>query len=200
MSAGTTITLCEPVCGWVSTGTVTVGDSAQTGDITLATATLATTAGATTLVVQSTSGGGRIVLDDAGTGTGLDGNGGNVILTPGAGGILAPNSAAGVPLATRGFNATGLTLAPSLNFAPTRGTQLTIIKNTAAPASNAPIIGTFANLPQDGAISASYGGQTYDFVANYAGGNGNDLVLTFHENRRRCWARSETRPSTSRPS
>ena len=55
---------------------------------------------------------------------------------------------------------------------------MTVINNTATPASSNPIIGTFTNLPQGGTISASYGGTTYFFQANYAGGDGNDLVLT----------------------
>ena len=51
-----------------ATGTVTVGDS-QTGNITFTTATVATTAGASTLVVQATGGAGQIIPDDADTGT-----------------------------------------------------------------------------------------------------------------------------------
>ena len=73
-------------------------------------------------MVQAADGPGQIVLDDAGTGTGLDGNGGTVTLMPGTGGIVAPLAApSGVPLATNGFNATGLTLTPTLNFAPAVG-------------------------------------------------------------------------------
>jgi hypothetical protein len=161
-----------------ASGTVTFGDSSQTGNITFTTATPATTPGAATVVVQSPTGPGEIILDDAGSGTGLNGNGGPVTLTPGTGGIVTPLSAAGVPLATQGLNATGLTLTPTLDFAPTLGTQLTVINNTATPAASNPIIGTFADLPQGGLISATYNGTTYWFQANYAGGDGNDLVLT----------------------
>ena len=161
-----------------ATGTVTVGDSTQTGNITFTTATVATTPGASTLVVQAAGGSGQIILDGAGTGTGLNGNGGTVTLTPGTGGIAAPISAAGVPLATQGFSATGLTLTPTLTFAPALGTQLTVINNTATPAAGNSIVGTFSNLPQGGTISASYGGTTYVLQANYTGGDGNDLVLT----------------------
>ena len=159
-------------------GTVTLGDSSQTGNITCTTATPATTAGASTVVVQSATGPGQIVLDDTGSGTGLSGNGGSVTLTPGTGGILTPLNASGVPLATQGFNATGLTLSLSLNFAPTVGTQLTLINNTTTPASSHPITGVFANLPQGGTIWATYSGTAYWFQANYAAGDGNDLVLT----------------------
>ena len=52
-----------------------------------------------------------------------------------------------------------------------------LINNTATPAASNPITGTFTNLPQGGTISASYGGTTY-YSVNYAGGDGNDLVLT----------------------
>jgi sugar lactone lactonase YvrE len=161
-----------------ASGTVTFGDSSQTGNITFTSATPATTPGASTVVVQSTTGPGQIVLDDTGSGTGLNGNGGSVTLTPGTGGILMPLNTSGVPLATQGFNPTGLMLSLSLNFAPALGTQLTVINNTASPATSHPITGTFANLPQGGTISATYNGATYWFQANYGGGDGNDLVLT----------------------
>ena len=141
-----------------ASGTVTIGDSRQTGNITFTTATPATTAGASTVVVQDPTGPGQIILDDgAGTGTGLDGNGGTVTLTPGTGGIEAVVAAAADTAGrTKGFTATGTSLTLDLNFAPTPGTQLTIIDNTAA--AGTPISGTFANLPQGGTISASYGG------------------------------------------
>jgi hypothetical protein len=162
-----------------ASGTVTVGDSAQTGNITFTNATVATTAGASTVVMQAASGPGQIILDDAGTCTGLDGNGGTVSLSPGTGGIAAPmSSASGVPLATNGFNATGLPLTPTLSFAPTVGTQLTLVNNTATPAAGNPIVGTFANLPPGGIVTLTYAGTPYKFRVNYAGGDGNDLVLT----------------------
>ena len=161
-------------------GTLTVGDSSQTGNITFTTATPATTPGASTVVVQDASSPGQIILDDgAGTGTAVAGNGGTVALTPGASGIEAVVGAAADPwLVTNGFTIpTGTNLTLDLNFAPSPGTQLTIIDNTAA--TGTAISGTFANLPQGGTISASYGGATYIFTANYSGGDGNDLVLTW---------------------
>jgi len=42
-----------------------------------------------------------------------------------------------------------------------------------------PIAGTFTNLPNGGAITASYNGTPYAFTANYFGGTGYDLTLTF---------------------
>ena len=61
-----------------------------------------------------------------------------------------------------------------------------LIDDTATPAATNPITGAFTNLPQGGVISDSYGGTTYYFLVNYAGGDGNDLVLT-----------SETAPSVT---
>ena len=43
--------------------------------------------------------------------------------------------------------------------------------------SNA-ISGTFSNLPQGGSVAATFNNVSYDFVANYQGGDGNDLTLT----------------------
>jgi YVTN family beta-propeller protein len=79
-----------------ATGTVTFGDASQTGDITFRTARPATTAGASLVVSEDPAGPGRIVLDDASTHTALDGNGGRINLTAGAGGIVAVHSAAGL--------------------------------------------------------------------------------------------------------
>ena len=90
-------------------GTITIGDSNQTGNITFSMATLATTAGASTIALQSTSGAGSIVLDDGGggAGTALNGNGGTVNIIAGTGGIVAlaaNNSAA--EIATTGATVT----------------------------------------------------------------------------------------------
>jgi len=92
-------------------------------------------------------------------------------------------------LTTYGFNATGQTLNVDLNFIPTVGTVLTVINNT----SPNPINGTFNNLPNGGNIQLTYNGAnhfgvgaypstsgvSYTFTANYSGGNGNDLTLTY---------------------
>jgi autotransporter-associated beta strand protein len=69
-------------------------------------------------------------------------------------------------------------IAITLNFAPAQGTEFMLIDHTATPASSNPITGAFTGLAQGGTISASYGGLIYYFEANYAGGDGNDLVLT----------------------
>ena len=97
-----------------ASGTVTFGDSSQTGNITFTTATPATTPGASTVVVQSPAGPGQIILDDGGgAGTALNGNGGTISLTAGTGGIAAAsanNSAA--EIATTGATVTMNTTGP----------------------------------------------------------------------------------------
>ena len=72
-----------------ASGTVTIGDISQTGNITFHTATPVTTAGASVVVQQSQTGGGAIVLDDQNSAAALNGNGGNVSLSAGNGGIVA---------------------------------------------------------------------------------------------------------------
>jgi autotransporter-associated beta strand protein len=105
-----------------SSGTVTIGDSSQTGNITMTTATIATTAGASTVVVQAPGGPGRIILDDAaGAGTAFNGNDGRVTLSAGTGGIQAlsaPNAVAEVG------NATSLTLNSSGGMGTNQPLQL----------------------------------------------------------------------------
>ncbi len=161
------------------TGTVTIGDSSQTGNITFSTASPTTTTGTTLNVIQSAAGSGQITLDDAsGSATGLNGNGGTVILTPGTGGIQTTLFATGTPLATNGFSASGKTLNLTLGFAPTPGMQLTIINNTATPAASNLISGTFSNLGQGSTVTLSYQATAYSFHANYQAADGNDLVLT----------------------
>ncbi|MBL9145610.1 MAG: M36 family metallopeptidase [Verrucomicrobiaceae bacterium] len=83
-------------------------------------------------------------------------------------------SASTVPITANGYTVpTGRSLGLTLGFAPAPGTSLRVIDNTSAN----PISGTFVDLPQNGLIQASFGGQIYTFQATYTGGDGNDLVL-----------------------
>ena len=56
----------------------------------------------------------------------------------------------------------------SLGFTPANGEQFTIIKSTA------PIVGTFAGLPEGCLVDD----RQYPFTISYHGGDGNDVVLT----------------------
>jgi len=49
------------------------------------------------------------------------------------------------------------------------------------------IQGTFSNLAQGQAVGLNYNGTTYQFVANYYGGSGNDLVLQWANNKIYAW-------------
>jgi len=74
-----------------------------------------------------------------------------------------------------GYTASGQVLNVSLNFVPTLGAVLTVIDNTGSSLIN----GTFTNLSNGGKISLAYEGVVYVFTADYAGGDGNDLTLTY---------------------
>jgi alpha-tubulin suppressor-like RCC1 family protein len=63
---------------------------------------------------------------------------------------------------------------------------LTVVNNTALPF----ISGTFDNLAQGQAVALSYNGVTYNYVANYYGGTGNDLVLVWASNRAFAWGKN----------
>jgi alpha-tubulin suppressor-like RCC1 family protein len=93
------------------------------------------------------------------------------------------NSAADVPLTGNGYIATGNAVNFTLNFAPATGTDLVVVNNTGLGF----IVGTFDNLAQGQALPLSYGGTTYQFVANYCGGSGNDLVLVWASKRAFAW-------------
>ena len=128
-----------------SNGTVTIGDTAQTGNITFTTATPATTAGAAIAVVQSAASAGKITLDDgANTGTALNGNGGTISLTAGTGGITATatnNTSAEISTtgATVTMNTTGPigTSANRIQFADNTNTaqQNVVVGSTNQPSS-----------------------------------------------------------------
>ena len=100
-------------------------------------------------------------------------------------GTLAASYTTGseVPLTVNGFTATGSTVNFSLNYAPATGTELMVVRNTGAGFIN----GTFDNLAQGQAVALTYGGISYEFVANYYGGSGNDLVLVWANNRAFAW-------------
>jgi hypothetical protein len=61
-----------------------------------------------------------------------------------------------------------------LNFSPAVGDQFTIIDNDSVDL----IAGHFAGLSNLAMLSESYLGATYEFQISYAGGTGNDVVLT----------------------
>lgn len=88
-----------------------------------------------------------------------------------------------VPLTTGGFTATGSTVHFALDHAPATGAELMVVSNTGTGFIN----GTFDNLPQGQLVASPFGGITYEFVANYYGGSGNDLVLAWANNRILAW-------------
>lgn len=93
-------------------------------------------------------------------------------------------AAADVPMTLPGVTiVSGSTATLTLSYAPDVGTELTVVKNTGLGF----ISGVFSNLAQGQAVTLSYGGVDYDFVVNYYGGTGNDLVLVWKSNRLVAW-------------
>ncbi|MES2922414.1 MAG: cadherin-like beta sandwich domain-containing protein [Verrucomicrobiota bacterium] len=84
-------------------------------------------------------------------------------------------SASSVPVTATGYTAKGNDIDLSLGFAPATGNDLTVVRNTGLPF----ITGRFGNLRQGEEIGLNHGGIIYNFVANYFGGSGNDLVLVW---------------------
>lgn len=83
------------------------------------------------------------------------------------------NTATDIPVTAASYTATG-DATFTLGFAPTPGTNLTVVKNTGLPF----ISGQFSNLANGATVNLTYSGTTYPFVAWYYGGEGNnDLVL-----------------------
>jgi uncharacterized repeat protein (TIGR01451 family) len=113
------------------------------------------------------------VLENA---NGLDAYRGVALSTPYTPNLAVTFSSATVaPVTSDGYTASGVTLDPiGLGFAPILGQVLTLVNNT----GTGPVVGTFTGLPQGSTVTASFGGTTYYFTINYAGGDGNDVTLT----------------------
>ena len=93
------------------------------------------------------------------------------------------NAAADVPVTASSYTATGSTVNFALNYAPATGTSLMVVNNT----STGFVSGAFSNLAQGQAVTLVYNGVKYNYVANYYGGTGNDLVLVWASNRVLAW-------------
>jgi alpha-tubulin suppressor-like RCC1 family protein/phosphodiesterase/alkaline phosphatase D-like protein len=93
------------------------------------------------------------------------------------------NSASDVPLTSEGFAAGGHPVRLVLGFAPAPGTVLTMVNNS----GRGFIYGRFGNLAQGQRVTLTYNAKHYDFVANYHGGTGNDLVLQWANTQLLAW-------------
>ena len=93
------------------------------------------------------------------------------------------NTATDIPVTASSYTATGEATF-SLNFAPTPGTNLTVIKNTGLPF----ITGQFSNLANGAMVALPFENKMYRFVAWYYGGEGNnDLVLLWPHTGLAAW-------------
>lgn len=130
--------------------------------------------------------------------------GGSLLLTPGSTGFVRPNStgvdmhtglselgfASGTKMAVilngiivdteytqlnlaGAINLTGVDLALSGNLVPSNGQSFTVVNNDGTE----PVVGTFNGLPE-GSVIHNFFASGYDAFITYAGGNGNDVVLT----------------------
>ena len=97
--------------------------------------------------------------------------------------IFTFHSASDVPVSADGFAAGGIPVGIVLGYAPVPGTILTMVNNRGLGF----IHGTFGNLTQGQRIGLTFNGKTYDFVANYFGGTGNDLVLQWADTQVMAW-------------
>jgi hypothetical protein len=95
-----------------------------------------------------------------------------------------------VPVTAGTFEATGRFVSFKLRHAPAVGNSLKALELTGA----AGIGGAFANLAQGQRIDLEFGGVRYPFVANYHGGNGNDLMLEWAHKRIHAWGNNSFGP------
>ena len=92
-------------------------------------------------------------------------------------------SATTVPVSEFSYNATGKALDFSLGFHPARGTNLTVVRVTGRTFIN----GRFSNLQHGQRVHLRYGDTVYHFIADYYGGDGNDLVLQWAFRSTHAW-------------
>ncbi len=96
------------------------------------------------------------------------------------------NSNASAPVTVDGFHVNGISANVVLSYAPQPGSILTLINNTSSDF----IQGHFSNLAHGQRITLVYDGKVYDFVANYYGGTGNDLVLHWANTKLFTWGQN----------
>ncbi len=98
--------------------------------------------------------------------------------------LTAGFSAAGVSaFEAASPNVRGLSIQLSLTHTPDPGAELTVLRNTGLDF----IEGEFSNLAQGQEVALFHGKRTYRFVADYFGGDGNDLVLVWKYRRLFGW-------------
>jgi alpha-tubulin suppressor-like RCC1 family protein len=96
------------------------------------------------------------------------------------------NTASEVPVTAASYSASG-EVNFTLGFAPSVGTNLTVVKNTGLRF----ITGLFSNLPNGTRVNLTHNGITYPFVAWYYGGEGNnDLMLLWPYTGLAAWGKS----------
>jgi alpha-tubulin suppressor-like RCC1 family protein len=90
------------------------------------------------------------------------------------------------PVTTDQLYVSGIAASISLAHAPQPGSILTLVNNTGSDF----ILGRFSNLAHGQKITLVYDGKAYDFVANYYGGTGNDLVLHWADTKLFAWGQN----------
>lgn len=97
-------------------------------------------------------------------------------------------SADAVPVTTERYTAVGNTVNLALGYAPATGTNFTLIDHTGPGTIN----GRFSNLAQGQTIILPFNRANYKFVANYHGGDGNDLVLQWAGTKAYAWGENDS--------
>lgn len=98
------------------------------------------------------------------------------------------SSADDVAVTAPSYNASGTSISVTLSFSPSVGTPLKLVDQTGIGF----IEGTFTNLTHGQSVNLQHNGKNYRYVANYYGGNGNDLVLQWASVRPLAWGYNDS--------
>jgi alpha-tubulin suppressor-like RCC1 family protein len=88
-----------------------------------------------------------------------------------------------VAVSAPAYDASGQSVEIALGFAPATGTPLTVVENTGLGF----IQGNFTNLAHGQSVNLEHAGKPFRYVADYFGGDGNDLVLRWAASRPLAW-------------
>jgi alpha-tubulin suppressor-like RCC1 family protein len=96
---------------------------------------------------------------------------------------LVVDSSGSPPVVIRGGTIPMVPTRVILNHKPLPGNELTLIRHDGMDL----LQGVFDNLKHGDVVKLDHAGNTYFFIADYAGGDGNDLVLRWKNSRMMAW-------------
>lgn len=103
------------------------------------------------------------------------------------------HTGADVGITTATFSGAGRTLTPVLNHVPQAGANLTVVEVTGLAFITQP----FSNIAHGSTVTLTHNGVSYEYIADYFGGSGNDFELVWKHGRPVAWGPNQYTYGTS---